>query len=202
MKAKKIEYIEEVASSASTSAGGSASALSGALGCALMIKATKLLLNKDLPTKDKKDLVNMQSQLQVAKDTFISLAHLDSEAFSEVLKTYKLKDIDPIDKLEAIESALIKATALPIKVMEYVVDVAPIQNKLLLYAPYAFISDVETATLLLNVAFEGSKKNVFYNMKNINNDTKVNRMSIQVEESTRQWSYFMRLFAQYQLNDK
>jgi formiminotetrahydrofolate cyclodeaminase len=197
-----LDYIEEVASSASTPAGGSASAISGALGCALMIKATKLLSKKKLPNKDIKALHTMQSKLEVAKDTFISLARLDSEAFKEVLEAYKATNEDPLLKREAIESALIKATALPVKVMEYVVDVAPLQNKLLLYAPYSFISDVQTATLFLNVAFEGSKKNVFYNMKNIDNDNKVNRMVIQVEESSRQWSYFMRLFAQYELNDK
>lgn len=197
MSKKAIDYLDEVASEQPTPAGGSASAMSGSLACALMLKAVKILLRKKTSVQDIKQLSTMLSQLNVAKDSFISFATLDSEALHEMIKATNLPD-DDVNKEEVIQNTLIKATMMPLRVMEYVCDVAPIQDKLLLYAPYSFISDVQTASLLLNVAFEGSKKNVLYNIKSITRKQEVDRILIQTEELTRQWSYFLRVFEQYE----
>lgn len=193
-----VDFIEQVASDQSTPAGGSASAMSGALGCALMLKAVKLLLKQKEHAGDKQQLQSMQVILEEAKETFMNFATLDSELFDEFMKAQQKKDIDANLKQDTVENALIKATELPLKVMAQVVDLSVTVDKLLMYAPYSFISDVQTATLLLNVAFEGSKKNVLYNAKGIQTAQEVSSMLVQAEEMSHQWNYFIRLFDQYE----
>lgn len=192
-----MDFIEEVASDQPTPAGGSASAMSGALGCALMLKASKLLLKQRKHTNDKQ-LQAMQKQLEVAKANYIAFSALDSETFNEFLKATKIKHMDIKQKQDTIENALIKATELPLEVMKQTLDLAVTLDKLLVYGPYSFISDVHTATLLLNVAFTGSMKNVLHNIKSIKTDQEVNAIRVKVDEMSNQWNYFLHVFDQYE----
>lgn len=174
--------------------------MSGALACALMLKAVKLFAKQKNHENDIQPLKELQSQLEVAKETFITLARVDGEVYQEVINAYKIQAQDKKQKQDSIEYLLLKATEVPLKVMMHVVDNAPIQDKLLMYAPQSFLSDVQIATLLLNVAFEGSKKNVIYNLKSINKNQQAISMQIKMEEMSQQWSYFFQSFNQYDID--
>ena len=68
--------------------------MSGALACALMLKAVKLLAKQKKHEKDKPTLKDLQTQLEVAKETFIALAKIDSEVYQKVLSAYRIQDQD------------------------------------------------------------------------------------------------------------
>ena len=170
--------------------------MSGALACALMLKAVKLLVKQKDHEKDIQTLKELQTQLEVAQETFSALSRIDSEAYQEVSNTDKIQAQDEKQKQDTTEDSPLKATELPLKVMAHVVEYAPIQDKLLMYTSHSLLGDVQLATLLLNVAFESAKKNIIYNLKSISTNQQAILMQIKVEEMSQQWSYFFRSFNQ------
>ncbi|MEW6456451.1 MAG: cyclodeaminase/cyclohydrolase family protein [Acidobacteriota bacterium] len=111
---KKIkDFLDDLASDSLTPGGGTASALSGALGASLFEMTGKISLKK----VEENMLRTIIEKLPEKRRGAEILMDLDSEAFSEVMKCFRLpknSDEEKRFRKEKIQEALKKATDVPL----------------------------------------------------------------------------------------
>jgi len=115
-----IDLLDAFASNAPVPGGGSASALSGALGVSLLIMAASLPKSRTGAPEEAADLAEAAARLRPIRDTLVALIDDDSDAYKAVMKAMKLPKDSPDEKAArtaALQSALKDATDVPLDVM-------------------------------------------------------------------------------------
>jgi formiminotetrahydrofolate cyclodeaminase len=115
-----IDLLDAFASNAPVPGGGSASALSGALGVSLLIMAASLPKSRTGAPEEAADLAEAAARLRPLRDTLVALIDEDSDAYKAVMKAMKLPKDSPDEKAartDALQSALKNATDVPLDVM-------------------------------------------------------------------------------------
>lgn len=195
MKELKVEeFINQIASTDPTRGGGSVSAFSGSLGVSLLLMVARLMRNKEKFVEYHDTLDNMIETLDKVKDMFIGYVDQDSDAFNEVMNAFKLpkdSENERVIRKESIQQAFIKASLIPLQVMQRVNDVANIASELLSMCPPSFISDGQVGVLMLNSCFEGARKNVLINIESIEDEHQKQQIQIKVDEASSQWKYYL-----------
>src|SRR5687768_5633788 len=115
-----IDLLDAFASNAPTPGGGSAAALSGALGVCLLIMAAGLPKSRTGAPEEAADLAEAAARLRPLRDTLVLLIDADSMAYREVMTALKLPNGSADEKAaraDALQSALKAATDVPLDVM-------------------------------------------------------------------------------------
>ena len=115
-----IDLLDAFASNAPVPGGGSASALSGALGVSLLIMAASLPKSRTGAPEEAADLAEAAARLRPLRDTLVALIDEDSNAYQAVMDAMKLPKDSPGEKsarTDALQSALKEATDVPLDVM-------------------------------------------------------------------------------------
>jgi len=115
-----VDLLDAFASNAPVPGGGSASALSGALGVSLLIMAASLPKSRTGAPEEAADLAEAAARLRPLRDTLVALIDDDSDAYKAVMKAMKLPKDSPDEKaarIDALQSALKDATDVPLDVM-------------------------------------------------------------------------------------
>src|SRR5688500_4885693 len=115
-----IDLLDAFASNAPVPGGGSAAALSGALGVSLLIMAASLPKSRTGAPEEAADLAEAAARLRPLRDTLVLLIDADSTAYREVMTALKLPNGSAEDKTargDALQSALKAATDVPLDVM-------------------------------------------------------------------------------------
>jgi len=115
-----IDLLDAFASNAPTPGGGSAAALSGALGVCLLIMAAGLPKSRTGAPEEAADLAEAAARLRPLRDTLVLLIDADSAAYREVMTALKLPNGSAEEKAargDAVQSALKAATDVPLDVM-------------------------------------------------------------------------------------
>ena len=115
-----IDLLDAFASNSPIPGGGSASALSGALGVSLLIMAAGLPKSRTGAPEEAADLAEAAARLRPLRDTLVALIDEDSSAYQAVMDAMKLPKDSPDEKsarTEALQSALKEATDVPLDVM-------------------------------------------------------------------------------------
>lgn len=96
--------------------GGSAAALAGALGVSLLLMVAGMTRTRSGTPEEGADLSEASSRLRPLRDTLMDLVERDSEAYRTVIDALKLPketDADKRARTDAIQAALVSATATP-----------------------------------------------------------------------------------------
>lgn len=115
-----IDLLDAFASNAPVPGGGSAAALSGALGVSLLIMAAGLPKSRTGAPEEAADLAEAAARLRPLRDTLVLLIDADSAAYREVMTALKLPNGSAEEKAargDAVQSALKAATDVPLDVM-------------------------------------------------------------------------------------
>jgi formiminotetrahydrofolate cyclodeaminase len=88
--AEAIGWLETLSAARASPAAGSAAALAGALGVALLIKLARLTRPQDIPDHDQ-----LLARLLAARDRLMALAQADAEALIAWMRTQRLPADDP-----------------------------------------------------------------------------------------------------------
>ena len=86
----EFAWLETLSAARASPAAGSAAALAGALGVALLIKLARLTPSQDVPNRDQ-----VLARLLAARDRLTALAQADAEALSAWVRTRPLPADDP-----------------------------------------------------------------------------------------------------------
>lgn len=149
------EYAEVLSLKTPTPGGGSAAALTAALGAALLSMVANYSLGKGSPSNDQKIKKSLKQSEQLRK-RFLALVDLDAKAYLKVVQTRK----GPPQQRKA---ALRKAREVPMEVCKLCYKAVQLSPTLVRYGNKYLISDVKVALELLLAAFNSARTNVEVN---------------------------------------
>lgn len=164
------EFIDSLASKEPAPGGGSASALAGAAGTALVLMVANLTAGKE---KFKDQELLMEEILREAgniRQEMIALIDRDTEAFNKVAAVFKMpKDTaeEKEKRQQAMQEALKAAAIVPYGIMEKALEALYIVKKALGHTNPAAASDLGVSALCLKTALQGAWLNVKINLAGI-----------------------------------
>jgi formiminotetrahydrofolate cyclodeaminase len=169
------EFISKLASESPVPGGGSASAISGAMGAALLSMVMGIALKNDTDQNRYGEVSDRCSR--IAKE-FLILSEEDAKSFREVLDAYRLPkntDDEKDKRKQAIQMSLKTASLVPLTVMKKVDEVSNYLDEIFDFSTDSTRSDFLCALLLLETSIKGAFYNVQINLKSIkDNDFIVN----------------------------
>jgi len=160
-------FVEQLAAPTATPGGGSASAAAGAMAAGLATMVASM-------SRGKKAYVQYESQLSAAiasleplREQLKAAIDADAESYNSVMKAYKAVRAEEKSGDAAMESALKKATAVPLAVAEKSLEVSRIVKLLQPITNPNMKSDLTTALALAEAAINGALANVDINLASL-----------------------------------
>lgn len=179
------DFSKELSSKSPAPGGGSTAALAGALACSLVGMVSKITLKKSEKPDTNIILKRLIDDSESTRCEFLILINDDTEAFNEILKSFKLPKNSEAEKqvrLNAIQKATKHATNLPLKTarlglktMEWVKELAEI-------GAVNAITDTGVAGLLAYSAVRGAIWNVKINLGSIKDSGFVQETNFEIEK--------------------
>jgi len=163
---KTTAFLDALSSGAPVPGGGGASAAVGAMGAALGMMVTNLTIGKKKYAAVESEITAIRDKLEQLRDQLSALTDEDAKAFEPLSKAYSL----PKEEKELVlESALDVASAVPLKIMETILEVMEQLEVLGQKGSRLAISDVGVGILFAQAALESASLNVFINTKLMQN---------------------------------
>ncbi len=151
------EYCDVLSQKVSVPGGGSAAALSAALGAALLSMVVNYSLGKKTADVDAK-LKEILEESEALRRRFLELVDLDAEAYLEFVKARKADE-------QTKEQARKRACEVPLEVAKLCYQALDLAPYLVLEGNKYLISDVEVALELLGAAYKSAMFNVRINQE-------------------------------------
>ena len=183
MKVDLNPFIENLRAPTGAPGGGAASAVSGALGCALYQMVAGVTLSLPRFTEGRERLAGIEKEASRLCDEFQSLSAKDTEAYLAVEAAMKMPRNTPEEKAarrDAMQEAFRGATLVPLEVVDATVSALSLLPDLLKYGNPNAITDVAVGTLLLEAARKGAAMNAEINLGSIKDEefVKQSRMKL------------------------
>ena len=159
------DYLNELASKAPVPGGGSAAALVGATGAALLSKVANFTIGKEKYKSVEKEIENILERSEALREEFIKLCSEDAKAYRKLSGAFKLPKTE--DRKSKIEDALKEALAVPLEVCKKANETIKLCMPVAQKGNINLITDVGDAALMLDCAFKSALLNVEINLKSI-----------------------------------
>ena len=163
-------FLDALASNAATPGGGSAAAILGAMGAALVSMVCNLTIGKKKYVEVEGEMKDVLAKAEDLRHRLTGMIQDDVRAFDTVMGAYgmpKETDAEKASRGEAIQEALKLATDVPIaccRVAREVIDLALVVSE---KGNLNVISDAGVGVLAANAALRSAALNVFINAKMI-----------------------------------
>lgn len=161
------QLLAALASPEPTPGGGTAAAIAGAIGTALLVMVTGLAKSKNNLDDEKAALAAARAALEPINSRLMELADADTQAFNAVMAAYrqpKATDEDKAARTRSIQAALRAATEVPLETLRACVEAASHGRVVADCGNPSAASDVGVAIGLLKAAAEGAASNVRINL--------------------------------------
>ncbi len=161
------QLLAALASPAPTPGGGTAAAITGAIGTSLLVMVAGLAKSKNNTDDEKAALSAARQALEPIVTTLTDLADRDTAAFDEVMAAYRLPKATEEEKAarsRAIQAALRGATEVPLETLRACVAAIDRGRVVQDYGNPSADSDVGVAMGLLRAAADGAAANVRINL--------------------------------------
>ena len=172
-------------SSDPTPGGGSASALSGAVGAALLAMVAALPKPRIQHADDEARLAAAHAKCMTISDRLAALMDRDSEAYDAVVAAFRLpksSDDEKRERSRQIQEALRLATETPLDVMRACLDAIHAAVDIAALGNANASSDVQVGLELLMAGLRGARLNVAINLGSIKDQTYVDGATKQAEQ--------------------
>ncbi len=168
IKDQKIQVLlEELAGPSATPGGGSAAALAGAMGAALLSMVCNLTIGKRRFADVEDELRTVLEEAEALRRRLASLADADMDAFDQVMAAYRLpketQDQQAARQL-AIQAALQGATQVPLETARACADVLKQAARVTAKINPNALSDAGAAALLAEAGLRAAQLNVVINL--------------------------------------
>lgn len=173
------EFLERLSSDCPTPGGGSAAALEGALGAALLEMVARLTVGRE-KFREHEGLMNdtigraYRLRLQLTE-----LVDMDTDAYDNVSSAYKLPkstEEERAERASAIQAALKMATNIPAETMQKANECLELARSIKGKVNPSCASDLEVAEMSLAAAAEGAWRNVLTNLNGVKDEAFVEDM--------------------------
>lgn len=166
--------LSALASPDPTPGGGTAAAITGAMGTSLLVMVTGLAKSKSNTDDEKAALRGARSALEPITTRLTQLADADTEAFNAVMAAYRLPkatDDEKVMRSAAIQEALRAATVVPLDTLRACADAIDRGQTVAAHGNRSASSDVGVAIGLLKAAANGAAANVRINLTSLNDES-------------------------------
>jgi formiminotetrahydrofolate cyclodeaminase len=178
-------FLSDLSSASPTPGGGSAAALGGAMGSALLLMVLRITLKKAEEGELKKQLEQSVAEIQACFEELEKLIDEDAAAFDAVMSAFKLpKESEEQKEFRKgeIQKYLKTAAEVPMRTARVCGELAKLSVGVAEGGEAKAISDVGTAAGLIRAGFEGAKLNVRINLSAIKDSEFVERFSQELEQ--------------------
>lgn len=171
------EYLNRLAAKTPAPGGGSAAALVGALGAALLAMAAKYTLNKAKTATARSRVLSAAEFSEIALHRLMALMHEDEEAYNRLAR--EIKKRHPGNMLRLYKAAI----DVPMEVCEIASKSATKCLEVCDYCKTSIISDIVEAAVLCEAAFLSAKLNIQVNLCSIEDAAYINRICKKLRNS-------------------
>jgi formiminotetrahydrofolate cyclodeaminase len=164
------QFIDTLARPEPTPGGGTASAVAGAFGAALLVMVAGLARSRTNAEEEKAALAGARAALTPLLTSFQSAADRDAAAFATVIAAYRLPkttDEEKAARQAGIQQALRQATGVPLETLQMAARALDEAVHVARHGNRSAASDVGVAVLLLSAAAEGAMANVRVNLESL-----------------------------------
>ena len=169
-----VQFLDALASSAPAPGGGSAAALSGALGAALVSMVCNLTLGKAKYADVQDEISALVEKTEALRHLLIDLLEADVKVYSGVSRAYKMPrktSEEKATRTAAIQEALKEAAKVPMQVAEACVQVLDLCTPAAELGNVNAVSDAGVAALLAEAGLRSAALNVIININAIKEAT-------------------------------
>ncbi len=170
---KTKDFVDMLASEAPAPGGGSASALFGALGTALVSMVANLTTGKEKYAEHEELMKEVLKETDVLINSFNDLIEKDTQVYNAVgavLSMPKSTDEEKALRKKAMQNALKEATIVPYQMMEEAAKTLMVLQKAMGHSNPNAVSDLGVGALGLKAAMQGAWLNVKINLGSIKDE--------------------------------
>jgi formiminotetrahydrofolate cyclodeaminase len=186
IKDKSVQtFLDELASKASTPGGGSAAAVMGAMGAALLSMVANLTVGKKNYEGVEEDMKKLLQRTEELRDRLTGMVKADVEVFDKVMAAYGMPKDSEEQKTRrsaAIQTALKEAADVPLECARLCAEVIRLSEPVAEMGNNNVISDAGVAVLAAYAALRSAALNVYINIGGIKDDEFVQDRRGQLEE--------------------
>lgn len=167
------DFIEILASCQPAPGGGSASALAGSVGAALVTMVGNLTVGKEKYREYEEEIKEVTVGAQRLAEDFLELIDKDTAAFNKVSAVFAMpKDTeeDKARRKEAMQEALKYATIVPFSMMEKSLEALKLCSRAVGKSNTNAVSDLGVGALNMKSALQGAWLNVLINLGSIKDE--------------------------------
>ena len=162
------EYLRALASTAAVPGGGSAAALAGAMGCALVSMVAKLSRKRAADAAAARTLEDLVPEADRLAERLLELSQEDVEAYRAVVQTRREHASDP----KALAQASVRAAEVPLEAARAAARAIELQRRLEPLAWSVTASDAQAAGLLLQAGLRAALANVAINLPELEGEAR------------------------------
>lgn len=175
------KFLNDLSSKEPVPGGGGASALIGAIGCALCSMVGNLTTGKKKYADYQERLNELLPWLEAHREVLLADIKRDADAFYPLSQAYSLDKNDPATE-GIMEKALYDAANAPMQIIEDVYALVPILEELADNGSRLAISDVAVAAAACHAALRGAVMNIYINTKSMKNREVADEMNAKAKE--------------------
>ena len=163
-------FLDELASAAPTPGGGSAAAVMGAMGAALVSMVCNLTTGKKDFEHVEAAVRQVREQAEALRQRLTAMIEADVQAFDALMAAYKLPratDQDKAARGRAIQESLKQATDVPLACASACAEVIDLSRQIAQIGHQGVISDAGVAVLVAHAGLRSAALNVRINVPSI-----------------------------------
>ena len=179
------EFAEETASESPAPGGGSIAAYMGALGAALSTMVANLSAHKPGWDDRWKEFSDYAERGHALMTKLLALVDEDTAAFNKIMAVFSMPKSTPEEKAaraEALETATLYATEVPLRTMEASYDVFDYAEAMAREGNPASVSDAAVGALAARAAVVGALLNVRINAAGLKNRENAEKLLTRADE--------------------
>ena len=167
------QYLDDLASGNSTPGGGSASAISGAMGAALASMVSRLTIGKANYADVEEEMTGILRQTEQLRERFQQLMQEDIEAYGKLSAAFKLprnSDDERAARILTIQEQLVEAALVPLEMVESAAELVRHCHRIAEIGNKNVLSDIATGALLAASAGAGAAWMVRVNLQSLKDE--------------------------------
>jgi formiminotetrahydrofolate cyclodeaminase len=180
-------FLDALASGAPAPGGGSAAALSGAMGAALVSMVCNLTIGKQRYADVEAEMRDILDRAEELRRELQELAQADIEAFNRLSAAYKsarTTEADIAIRRDAIQASLRRATEVPLRTARAAAAILPLCPAAAERGNQAAVSDVGVAALAAHAAVRSALLNVEINLRLLEDTIYIRQVRAEVARLT------------------
>lgn len=168
------QLLEQLSSSAPVPGGGSAAALAGAMGAALVGMVAQLTLGREAYAAVQEEIRDIDASAARLRAELLDLAERDADAYAAVVRARRMPR-NSEERTTGLAAATLEATRVPLRAAEVALEVLALARRIAPIGNGHAISDVGVAAQLASACIRGAALNVHINVPSLAADEPMRR---------------------------